>query len=288
VRAHVADACDPAVAITNDRTPGGADAGGAYPIGDTTVVFAARDAEGHSATCTTHVVVQDTRPPDLSCPAVVLAECSGGGSARVDVRAHASDACDAAPGVTNDRTGSGGDATGVYPLGDTLVRFDATDAAGHAATCTTRVTVRDTQAPLVVAQPDTSCLWPPNHLLVRFRMGEHVRLVVQDACSDAAGVSARFTGVTVNEPDDGNGDGSTSPDFVVRDDEVFLRSERDGRGDGRVYRVTLSVTDPSGNASETSFDVRVPSGGNSRGSNSPDGCKALPLDRFVSDRDAGL
>ena len=61
--AIAADGCFGEVPITNDRTPGGADASGSYPLGSTTVTFTARDGAGNSATCQTVVTVVDTTPP---------------------------------------------------------------------------------------------------------------------------------------------------------------------------------------------------------------------------------
>jgi hypothetical protein len=61
--ASVADDCDAAVVVTNDRTAGGADASDDYPCGDTLVTFTATDAAGHVATCATTVAIADIAPP---------------------------------------------------------------------------------------------------------------------------------------------------------------------------------------------------------------------------------
>jgi hypothetical protein len=61
--ATATDVCFGSVAIANDRTAGGADASGSYPVGSTTVTFTARDGAGNSATCQTVVTVADTTPP---------------------------------------------------------------------------------------------------------------------------------------------------------------------------------------------------------------------------------
>jgi hypothetical protein len=62
VTVRVSDDCDPAPAVTNDRTAGGADASDEYPCGVTLVTFLARDASGKESTCA--VLVRIT--PDVS------------------------------------------------------------------------------------------------------------------------------------------------------------------------------------------------------------------------------
>jgi hypothetical protein len=58
---------------------------------------------------------------------------------------------------------------------------------------------------------------------------------------------------------DGTGDGDTSPDWEVIDvNHVLLRAERAGNGSGRIYTITLTVTDSAGSSSSSSVIVRVP------------------------------
>jgi len=67
----------------------------------------------------------------------------------VSLLATANDACTGAIAMANTRTGPGGDASGDYPLGTTMVGFTASDVSGNGTTCTTTVTVRDTTPPQV-------------------------------------------------------------------------------------------------------------------------------------------
>lgn len=148
VRASALDDCPDPVRIVNDRTPNGDDASDVYPCGETLVTFTATDAQGNEATCLTRVVVTDSVPPDVSCPALVEAVADGSGLALVDLRADASDPC-SAPNLVNDRTSGGADASDAYPCGETLVTFTATDLGGNVATCVSRVLVRDGAAPVL-------------------------------------------------------------------------------------------------------------------------------------------
>jgi len=105
----------------------------------------------------------------------------------------------------------------------------------------------------LTASPNT--LWPPNHKMVS------VRLTV--AATDSCGIaSEKIVSVTSNEPSDGVGDGDTSPDWKITGDLTLqLRAERSGTGNGRVYTITVEVTDTSGNTTLGNVDVVVPKSG---------------------------
>lgn len=132
--------------ITNDRTPGGADASGFYPVGTTTVTFTLVDVAGFTSSCSTDIVVQDdTSPPVITtCPAPLTLDCAGMGDIPAsDPRIaawlatfQATDAC--GPVRLSD------DAT-AFPAGchgtTTPVTFHAVDAAGHDVSCVSSVTV---------------------------------------------------------------------------------------------------------------------------------------------------
>jgi hypothetical protein len=82
--------------------------------------------------------------------------------------------------------------------------------------------------------PDVVSLWPPN--------GDMVPVTLSGASDpDGDPVSIVITEVRQDEPV------GSEPDAVIVDaDTVELRSERDGNGDGRVYHIFFTVTDPSG------------------------------------------
>src|SRR4029077_129080 len=87
---------------------------------------------------------------------------------------------------------------------------------------------------------------------------------------DPAPVS-HIVSVTSNEADNGNGDGNTSPDFIITGALTLqLRSERDGNTD-RIYTITIASSDFSGNTAFGTVTVTVDqtSNGNSVSAPSP-------------------
>ncbi|HKQ97816.1 MAG TPA: S8 family serine peptidase [Candidatus Polarisedimenticolia bacterium] len=174
------DACDGAIPATNDRTTGGGDASGSYPLGATTVSFRAADAAGHPASCTSQVEVVDTELPSLSVLAdpgvlwppnhelrtmqtTLAAQDRCGAGVRVELVSVTSSEADDAPGsgdggTTGDIQGADPGASGheirlraerdghgagrVY-----MLTYRAVDAAGNSAPALATVTVpRDQRA----------------------------------------------------------------------------------------------------------------------------------------------
>ncbi len=110
------------------------------------------------------------------------------------------------------------------------------------------------------AMPSIDTLWPPNHKIV---------LLEIDGITDPDGdpVTVTVTGISQDEPvkRTARGSGSTLPDGVLVDmdgdcspEAVGLRSERDGRGNGRVYVISFIATDPFGEECSGTVQVCVP------------------------------
>jgi hypothetical protein len=113
------------------------------------VQYAVEDSAGHVSSAARQVSVQDTTAPALSCPAPMIAECTGNGQAMVTPgTGTATDLCTPAAVV--------GPSAGSYPLGTTAVSYRATDLAGNQATCSSSVTVQDMIAPAIACPPPTT------------------------------------------------------------------------------------------------------------------------------------
>ena len=84
---------------------------------------------------------------------------------------------------------------------------------------------------------------------------------VTDNCDHSVGVgSMNISMVTSDEPDNSTGDDNTSSDILIAANcnSVQLRAERSGNGNGRVYTITLKITDASNNVSTATFKITVP------------------------------
>jgi uncharacterized repeat protein (TIGR01451 family) len=100
---------------------------------------------------------------------------------------------------------------------------------------------------------DKPVLWPPNHKLENVT----VNYEVTDNCPLPP--NSCTLSVTSNEPINGTGDGDTSPDWIILDaHHVQLRAERAGKGNGRIYTITITCIDSAGNSSHQGVEVSVP------------------------------
>ena len=135
--------------------------------------------------------------------------------------------------------------------------FEFMDEAGNKGTATATVSNIDTTAPTLTLIPDKQSLAPANHNLVSVQ----ISVYGQD---EGSGVSTIvLTSITSNEPDDGLGDGDTAGDIVgaeigTFDTEFQLRAERSGKGQGRIYLITYTITDRAGNKTTATTEVTVP------------------------------
>jgi hypothetical protein len=120
-------------------------------------------------------------------------------------------------------------------------------------------------------------LWPPNHKMIQFTLadcapppgcgsgsgsgsgsgGGGIGIIMRTTSDAAPTPTAKITSITADEAVDvgAGGDGhTTTADIKIDDATTFeLRSERQGGGDGRVYRVNWA--DAAGVTGSCEFDV---------------------------------
>ena len=138
-----------------------------------------------------------------------------------------------------------------FPVGTTTVVVTGQRLDGTSDTCSFTVRVNDTEPPAVsAATVDKPSLWPPLHQMEA--------VTVNYTATDNCGVNCTLS-VTSNEPINGLGDGDAAPDWVIVDaHHVLLRAERSGKGNGRIYTITVTCVDGSGNTVVKTVTVQVP------------------------------
>lgn len=142
-----------------------------------------------------------------------------------------------------------------FPVGDTTVI--CTSSVGP--TCNFKVTVNDTEAPVITTNGETISLWPPNHKYSTVKLTDLITSV-EDNCDASIGIGdVTISKVTSDEAENSGADGNTLNDIVIANDckSAQLRAERMGTGNGRVYTITFRVTDASGNVSTGTAKVTV-------------------------------
>ncbi len=218
------------VTITNDYNSGGPDASDTYPQGVTVVTFTAVDNNGDTVSCATLVTVNDMEPPSITCPQdLTLVIPEGTGPADVTLAlATAMDNCATNPEISNDHNSGGADASGMYPVGTTVVTFEAEDDFGNTNSCTTSVTVEEADALTI------NC---PTNATVDTDPGECSAVVTLALATAFSG----FPPVTIeNDFNDGGADASGVYDEGITT-VVFTAS--DGNGDMVSCTTVVTVND---------------------------------------------
>lgn len=249
--ASATDTCDGASTVAGQT--------GEYPLGDSRVRYTTTDAVGNAAqACFVTVSVVDTEQPVLTCASLIEVQCApASGILASSVRLPeptTSDRCDPAPRVEQL------DAPAVYEVGDTQVRFRATDASGNEALC--GITVRVSAAPATEITRKQVRLWPPNHKYTTFDLSSCIASV-KDACGTATpaevAAGARIFKYGCDEPQSVIGSGATSGDLVVLSDRTFkVRAERSGTRDGRVCTVEYLYANAAGVETVGQCKVGIP------------------------------
>lgn len=160
-------------------------------------------------------------------------------------------------------------------MGDFTFTLTVDDGRGGTDSDDVVIRVIDVTPPEVdcTLTPDT--LWSPNHKMVDVA----ISICVSDICTPSGDLVLEVI-ASSDEPDDSNGDGTSTGDVAGEDGFVApvdvtsafvfnegtgcfegtieLRAERDGRGVGRTYTITATVADGSGNTTTSGCDVVVP------------------------------
>ena len=123
--------------ITNDAPE-------VFPLGETVVTWTATDSSGNSASATQTITVVDTTSPVLIAPESITQEAINNVSNPVRIGNPETDDIVEVSSITNN-------APEVFPLGETVVTWTATDSSGNSASATQTITVVDTTLPIITS-----------------------------------------------------------------------------------------------------------------------------------------
>jgi len=205
-------------------------------------------AEGAPTTISTIAMVSD---PDQGAGALVVT-VNGSVSATVNGVTVSNITVDAAGVVEADVVAACGASNADFTL-------RVTDNENLFAEATLNVVVTPEEiAPTLTLRPSIR-LWPPNHIYHVVTIAQMVESV-SDNCSSLSLNDVVIEQVASDEPDNSLDDGNTTNDIVIASDcrSVQLRAERDETSDGRVYTITLRLSDNRGNITRRDFEVSVP------------------------------
>jgi hypothetical protein len=200
-------------------------------------------------------------PPKAIAGTSMTFECTGPEGASVTLDGSQSYDPDGDP-LTYTWTGAFGTLDGdiavvTFPLGTHEITLTVEDDKDGSDNDTFEITVQDTIPPTLELVLAPSLLWPPNHKMVPVT----AVITVSDTCE--ANPMVELVSIVSSEPDNGLGDGDfpndvQDADFGTDDRQFLLRSERAAVGPGRIYTVTYSAQDNSGNTRSAAASVEVP------------------------------
>jgi hypothetical protein len=140
----VTDNCDPSPSLTSSRQ-----SGDLFPIGETEVIYTAKDNKGNTSTCKFKVIVEDKSPP-------VFSNYITKNSARADATCQATvtwavptvrDNCEIATVTSSHRPGDS------FRVGTTNITYIAADIYGNKSSVTLNVEVKDENPPVISGCP---------------------------------------------------------------------------------------------------------------------------------------
>lgn len=111
--------------------------------------WTATDSCGNSSSCVQTITIDDTIPPEITCPANMTFECDAVGDFGSPT---AEDSCDPDPQINEiSRDSTAGDCAWTYTL---VIGYEAVDSCGNADTCYQTITVQDTTPPTIACPSD--------------------------------------------------------------------------------------------------------------------------------------
>lgn len=137
-----------------------------------------------------------------------------------------------------------------------FITYRVANTAGlYTGPCSVSIDVTPPSQPPICPSGVSLELWPPNHQYVEIDVASVAGV------TDPAGLALTtvITSITQDEPVNGNGDGNTVCDGTgVGTSIAFIRAERRGNGNGRVYHIHYTTTNSAGDSCSGIVEVTVP------------------------------
>jgi len=118
-----------------------------FVLGETTITWTATDTSGNSASATQTVTIVDTTSPSITAPGSITMEATSSDSNIVTLGNPVSSDLVDTPSIFNN-------APDLFPLGETIVTWTATDTSGYSVSATQTVSIVDTTSPELIMPED--------------------------------------------------------------------------------------------------------------------------------------
>jgi Ca2+-binding RTX toxin-like protein len=118
-----------------------------FVLGETTITWTATDTSGNSASATQTITIVDTILPSITAPGSITMEATSADSNIVALGNPVSSDLVDIPSISNN-------APDLFPLGETIVTWTATDTSGNSASATQTITIVDTTSPELIMPED--------------------------------------------------------------------------------------------------------------------------------------
>lgn len=219
--------------------------------GTTTVTYFATDQAGNSETPKTLTVMIDRTKPTAAATLSPAPDANGISHSDVTVTFTGADSLSGIRSCTGSVTLRAG--------GPHTARGVCRDNAGNASEPAIATAKFDTGSPVIAGVPHKCVLWPPNSQMVTV-----ATLTAHNA------TTFNVTGASNEAPDPGNTDIAISGSGL--DPRVIqLRAERLATGTGRVYTLTATASNATGDTTAQTFTCTVPLTWGAGSDNKPDG-----------------
>jgi gliding motility-associated-like protein len=207
--------------VSNTVLTSGLGPGATFPLGITVETYTVEDVAGNSATCSFNITVEDTTPPEITCPGDISVTAALGDC---DIVVNFADATATDNCALQSVSQISGQASGsVFTSGTHIIEYEATDIAGNTSTCTFEIEVLEDNFPLISCPGDITV---PNDPGACDAIVIYTPPVGNDQCGPSTTVLTS-----------GLGSGAVFPLGTTTE--------------------TYTVTDESGNQTSCSFDVIV-------------------------------